>query len=76
MTWCLVQASILTWFVVQSRSSQLVPFRIRMSSPPLAPQLPDAELDTRMRSLIDITAADPDKVDMMKAGLCIHTGLW
>lgn len=61
---------MLTWFVVQSRNGQLVPFRIRLSDGvPLPPQLPDPKLETLLRNLADSTAADPDRVDLMKVSV-------
>lgn len=51
--------------MVQNRSSQLLPFRIRLNEPTAAAR-PTAELEAGLKSLIETVAADPDRVDLTK----------
>ena len=65
------QASAITWFVVQKRGSELVPFTVRLHCPPPAPKLPNPDLEACLQELIEITAADPDRVDFNEVCLLI-----
>lgn len=60
----MLQASLMTYFVVQSRSSDLVPFRIRVKAAPSPGPLPDPELEEEVKALIDEGSADPDRIKL------------
>lgn len=58
------EASIIRYFVVQSRASNLVPFDVRLSGNVSLLTLPNPSLEATLRKLIDTTASDPDRMDM------------
>ena len=54
----------MTYFVVQHRGSGLVPFNIRLKAACAVPVLPDADLEAKLRTLIEEGALDPDRVTL------------
>ena len=70
----MLQASAITWFVVQKRGSELVPFTVRLHCLPPAPALPNPDLEACLHELIEITAADPDRVDFNEVCLLVALG--